>query len=123
MWSRKSRQRGSAVPSPSPGSLRDPTSPRKERREVKKGASLVFVIGTRRIRQFAIERFAIAQASAQEFRPRRDGNVRRDPLGQQAPEVRMMPAQIVTGAITVRADAGSQSLHFREQLLAVQPFK
>src|SRR5262245_25457758 len=86
-----------------------------------KASSLIFVVGTRRVRQFAIKGFAIAQAAAQEFRPWRHGDVGRDALGKQSPEIRMMPAQIVAGAVAVRANTGAQALCFEEQLLAVHP--
>ena len=41
-------------------------------------------------------------------------------LGQQAPELRVMPAESVAGGIAMLADAGPQLLHFRDQLLARQ---
>src|SRR6266508_1292857 len=103
----------------------DPTSPRK-RGEVKTShLSIfpVFEISPRRVRQLALQRFAIAQAAAQKFWPGRDGHFGRDPLGQQAPEIGMVPAQVVTGAVAVRADARSETLHLRDQLVAAQCFE
>src|SRR3954447_15824812 len=73
--------------------------------EITSRSSLVFEISPRRVGQFALQRLPIAQAAAQEFRPRRNGHFGRDPIGQQSPEIGMVPAQVVTGAVPVRADA------------------
>src|SRR5262245_12010481 len=79
---------------------------------------LIFDIEHGRVRQLAVERFAVSQASAQELRPWRDRDFGCHPLGQQTPELGVMPAQIMSAAVPVFTDACPQPLHLGDQRLA-----
>jgi hypothetical protein len=66
----------------------------------------------RRIGELAIQRLAILDATPKKRRHRYIG---RDRLGQQTPELRVVPAQIVAAAIAVLTNAGAQPLGFDDQ--------
>jgi hypothetical protein len=55
--------------------------------------------------KFSVEGLTVFDAAAQEPWPVRYGKFPRDWLWQQPPKLRMMPAQIVTTALTVSANA------------------
>src|SRR3546814_8850155 len=76
-------------------------------------------IRSRRIRPLAVEVLAVAQATAQELRPFRHGDLRLDPLREQAPEPRMVPAKLVQAAVAMLADAGTKALRLIDQPVAI----
>jgi hypothetical protein len=65
-----------------------------------------------------VERLAIADAALQELRP--IGNDRHGigSLWQERPKLGMMPAQLVAGAVPVRANGPPQPFDFGHQLVA-----
>src|SRR5262245_41462130 len=65
-----------------------------------------------------IERFPVANAAFEKLRPVRHLGERFRLLRQKFPQLWMMPAQLVTARIAVRADAVPQPPHLGEQLLA-----
>src|SRR5262245_37380569 len=66
----------------------------------------------------AVERPAVADAAGQELRPRRDLRLWIGLLGQEPPQGRMMPAQVLARAVAVRANALAQPACFLDELLA-----
>jgi hypothetical protein len=68
-----------------------------------------------RIRQLALERFPIRDTAPQKTRPRRHRDFRLELLGKQAPELGMVPAQVVATAVTMSADSCSQTPHLSYQ--------
>src|SRR5688572_21697740 len=80
--------------------------------------SLEFARGALRVGKLAIERLPIANAAAQELRPGRHGGLRITALGQQTPELGMVPAELVPSAVTMRAYAGAQTAYLGDQLVA-----
>ena len=78
----------------------------------------IWRIRPRRVRQLLVERLPVLDAARQEFRPGRHRRHRVRLLGQQAPELGVMPAEVVAGRIAVLADAGAEFLHLRDQLVA-----
>lgn len=80
----------------------------------------VFHAGAWRIRQFTVERFAIFQAAAQKNRPFRHSDVARNRLGQQASQLRMMPAQSVSACIAVFANTRTKPHDFGDQFILAQ---
>src|SRR5262245_49072550 len=68
-------------------------------------------VRARRIPKFPVEGLAVFDTAAQELWPVRHGKVPGDWLWQQTPKLRMMPAQIVTTAVTVSANARAQPHH------------
>src|SRR3546814_7115656 len=56
---------------------------------------------------------------AQELRPFRHGDLRLDPLREQAPEPRMVPAKRVQAAVAMLADAGTKALRLLDQPVAI----
>jgi hypothetical protein len=78
---------------------------------------LCFDIRDRRVRQFAIERLPVSNAAAQERRPCRHGYPGLQRLGKKAPEVRVMPAEVVPGTVPVRPYARAKPLHLGDEFL------
>lgn len=76
-----------------------------------------------RVWQLALERFSVAQATAQEPWPRWYGYLGFDALRQQAPKLGVMPTEVVAGTVSVAADASAQSPYLGDQLIAVQSIK
>ncbi|MBW3578718.1 MAG: hypothetical protein KY462_13455 [Actinobacteria bacterium] len=70
--------------------------------------------------KLTIERFSVREATAQELRPWRYGNLRIDRLRQQTPELGMMPAEIVARTVPMSTDARPESLHLGDERLAVK---
>lgn len=65
-----------------------------------------------------IKRLAVRDASTQELRPRRDGDVGLDPFRQGPPEIRVMPAQVVSRAVAMVAYGAAEFDHFSDQLFS-----
>jgi len=65
---------------------------------------LLFDVRYRRGRELAIQRFSICQTAADELWPRRYRDYWLDPLRQQRPELRRVPAQVMTGVVAVGAN-------------------
>src|SRR5262245_43549378 len=87
------------------------------RRKAKSSAIVVFIVDRRR-GGLLVERLAIAGAAAQEFRPGRNGNGWIYLLREQRPHRGVVPAQIVPGAVPVRADGVAQFPHLGDQMLS-----
>jgi hypothetical protein len=68
--------------------------------------------------QFAIQRFSIFETTSQELRPGRNQDVLSYGLGQQVPQLGMMPAQFVAAAVAMRPNAGSQPPDLRDKFIA-----
>jgi len=77
-------------------------------------------IPNRGVRQLTLERLAVPHAPAQELRPGRHRDFRHRALGQQSPELWVMPAQRMSTIIAMRANASAQPLDFANELLAAQ---
>jgi hypothetical protein len=69
-----------------------------------------FDVRYRRGRELAIQRFSICRTAADELGPRRYRDYWLDPLRQQRPELRMVPAQVMTGAVAVGANTSPENL-------------
>src|SRR5258707_850926 len=80
----------------------------------------VFAVVNGRSGQFMVERLPIFETPSQKLRPWRHRHLWVDAFRQQTPQLRMMPAQVMPRTIAVGANAGSQSLHLRNQRLAVE---
>ena len=81
-------------------------------------AVVVGLPGARRLRRLDLERFAVLHAAADELRPVGHRRQRIGFFRQQAPEGRVVPAQLVAVAVAVLADPIAQLFHVRDQLLA-----
>src|SRR6185436_7903572 len=84
---------------------------------------LIRRVGPRCIRELLVQRLAIPQAAPQELRPSGDPGQRVGLLGQEAPERRVMPAELLAGAVAVRPDALTQPPRLGDQLLARHGFE
>src|SRR5262245_58324009 len=72
------------------------TSPRRAAPSVpisrkEKWSAVIFLVVHRSVRCLSVERLAVTDAAAHEFRPGRHGDRRRGLLGKQGPQVGMMP--------------------------------
>jgi hypothetical protein len=65
-----------------------------------------------------IERLTIANAASEELRPIGHRRQRVLPLGEESPEAGMMPAELLTGAVAVLANASAKLAHLLDQLFA-----
>lgn len=72
------------------------------------------------MRKLGIERLAIAETTAKELGPFRDGEAGIDFFGEEIPKLRMMPAEVMAGAVTVLADACAEFFDFGDELVPVQ---
>lgn len=75
----------------------------------------VLPVVNRGVRRLGLQGFPVLEAAADEFRPRRHGNLRIDPLGQQSPKLRVVPTQVMPTTIPVRPDSGPEALHLGNQ--------
>lgn len=78
----------------------------------------VLRLTTRCLRQLGVERLAVPHAATQEVGPVRN---RRKGIGgcrQQAPEFRVMPTELLAGAVAVLPDSFAQSPDLRDQILS-----
>src|SRR5258708_12577190 len=103
--------------------VRDMPTPNWGRADSSAGAGLVFDICYRRARDLAVQGFTIGHAASQEFGPRGYHHGRVDLFRQQPPELRVVPAQIVTRTIAMGADAGAQPFHFLDELVSGEPIE
>src|SRR5687768_2874187 len=72
---------------------------------------------TRCVRQLLIQRLTVANTAAHELRPFRHHGQRILPLGQESPKCRMMPTQLVTAAVAMRANAAAEAADFGDELV------
>src|SRR5262249_27926576 len=86
---------------------------------VRPSGSVILLVQHRRVGELPLQRFAVLEAAAQKLRPGGNRDRRIDPLGQETPELRMMPAQIVPARVAMLANALSQAPDLRDQFLAV----
>ena len=82
-----------------------------------------FYFYPRRIRSLFVEGLAITQTATQELRPLRDGDLRHQGLRQKLPQLRMMPAQFMSGTVAVFADTCPELFNLGDQLLPGHAFK
>ena len=85
--------------------------------------TIVFHVDRRRSGGIPVERLPIFYASAQEFGPGRNRYLGRDALWKQRRELRVVPTEIVSTTIPVRANPCAQALHLSNELLPVHPQK
>jgi hypothetical protein len=78
------------------------------------------VVDSRSVWQISIERLAVLQTAPEELRPRRNTRQRVALLRKQPPELRVMPAQVMSGAIAMRANAGAQFPDLRDERFTVE---
>ena len=69
------------------------------------------------MRNLLIERLPIAYAAAEEVRPAWHDRKRIRSFRQQRPQRRMVPAELMAGAVTVLANTLPESLHLGDELL------
>lgn len=67
--------------------------------------------------RLGVQRFSVTQTSAHELRPVRDSDVRCDPLREQSPQLRVMPAKFLLRTVPMRADSSPQPFHFIDEFL------
>ena len=72
------------------------------------------------VRQLLIERFAIPQTPTKELRPLRHTWKRVALLGKQPPQIGMVPAQLVSGAVAMRPDSGTETLDLGHECLSIE---
>jgi hypothetical protein len=77
-----------------------------------------FPIRAPSIGEFPVEGRAICDTAAQELRPLGHGKILWDWLRQQAPKLRMVPAQVVTAAVAVSANASTQPDHLGNEFVS-----
>jgi hypothetical protein len=70
-----------------------------------------------------IQRLPVSNTASKELRPIRHFGDRVGLFGQEPPKRRVMPAQLVLGAVAMLADAFPQPLNFRNELLARHLFE
>src|SRR5262245_2097834 len=73
---------------------------------------------TRRTWNLLIQRLSVAYAAPEKLRPCRHCWLGVLFLGKQSPEIRVMPAQLVARAVTMRTNPLPQLLDFRDELFA-----
>jgi hypothetical protein len=78
------------------------------------------VTNSRRVREISIQRLAICRTPAQELWPRGNTRERVAPFRKKPPECRVVPAQLVPGAVAMRADAGAQPFYFGDERFTAQ---
>jgi hypothetical protein len=64
-----------------------------------------------------VERLPVPHASSDEFRPLRDGREWVLLLGEKAPKLGVMPADLMPGAVSVGANATAELLDLPDELL------
>ena len=78
---------------------------------------------TGRCRQLLVEGLAVADAASQELWPVRHRWLRIRRLGQESPQFRVVPAEIVARTVAVLSNARTQALHFGDQLPVGERFE
>jgi hypothetical protein len=76
-----------------------------------------FVIGPRSRWELLIKRLAVPETALHEHRPLGHVRLRIGGVGEEPPELRMMPAEIVAGAVPVPPDALSQTQDLLDEFL------
>jgi hypothetical protein len=72
------------------------------------------------MRELSVEGLPITHTTAQELRPRWHGDMGIKFFWEQAPQLRMVPTELMGGAVAMRADAGTQLLHLRNQFVSCE---
>ncbi len=80
--------------------------------------SLVFFDNAWCMRELSVEGLPITHTTAQELRSRWHGDMGIEFFWEQAPQLRMVPTELMGGAVAMRADAGTQLLHLRNQFVS-----
>src|SRR5688500_7295494 len=83
--------------------------------------SPIRLVGPRRLRRLLVQRLPIADAAAQELRPLRYHREGVGLLGQQPPQRRLVPAELVQVAVAMSSDAPPQRFDLLDQLIARHP--
>jgi len=81
------------------------------------------LVRPRRVGQLLIQGLPIPDAASEELGPFGHHGDRIRLLGQQAPERRLVPTQLVSAAVPMPADALPQGPDFLDELLACHPAK
>jgi hypothetical protein len=87
----------------------------KDHGNVFRARASIFFRAAPGIRQFAIQGFPVLQAAAKKLGPWRHGDILRYRFRQQSPQLRMVPAEIVSAAVASFADSIAQAHHFRNE--------
>src|SRR5262245_35571602 len=88
------------------------------------GASrLIGRVGAGRIRELLIQRLSVDDAAPQKLRPCWDRRQRVRLLREESPELGMMPAERVAGAVSVSSDPGAQPSGLFDEPLAGHYFE
>src|SRR5215207_4792298 len=82
------------------------------------GSALKRLVRPRRVRRLLVERLPVPDAAPHELRPVRDHGDRVGLLRQQRPQLRVVPAEFVAGAVAVIPDARTQPFRLGHELLA-----
>src|SRR5438093_13274524 len=72
------------------------------------------------VQELFVQRLAIPEAAAQELRPCRHVRQRIALLGQQSPELWMVPTQFVTRSIAVGPNTCTQPFDFRHERVSIE---
>ena len=70
-----------------------------------------------------IQGFAVLDAAAEKLRPRRHARLGIGLLRQEPPELRMMPAKLVSDAIAMLTDPGAKASHLRDKRISIETEK
>jgi hypothetical protein len=70
---------------------------------------VVVDVGDGGVGEFAVECVAVGDAAAEEFGPWWYGDVGVGRFGEEFPELRVVPAEVVGGAVAVGADGGAEA--------------
>ena len=79
-----------------------------------------FLVCARSRRKLPVKRLAVPDTASHEFGPSRDLWLGICALGEEPPELGVMPAKIVSGAVPVLPDTFSQAQYLLDQLLVGQ---
>jgi hypothetical protein len=85
--------------------------------------TFIWFMNPRSIGRLLIQRLPVPNTASKEMRPIRHFRDRVGLLRQEPPERRMMPAQLVLGAVAMLADTFPQPLNFSNELLARHLFE
>jgi hypothetical protein len=81
---------------------------------------LEFFLGPRGVRELSIQWLTVLQTSPQELWPRGNRWKRIALLGKKAPEVRVMPAELLPWTVAMLANARTEPLDFRYECIAIE---
>src|SRR5262245_10585822 len=88
-------------------------------RRKENASAIILLVVHRSVGGLPVERLAVADAAAHEFRPGRHRDRRLDLLRQQRPHVWVVPAQIVAARVAMGSDRRAELPHLRDQRVTV----